>query len=121
MDRAGAFMPSIERLNRTGPCLFVATFTLNLLEVSPKWSDLSLMLNAADAWLKKYADNTTFWLSRSIGQRVCHVIERAVSGNRLALDRDLPLRAQLDGLLAALVRLGVSEASALERAMSIQS
>jgi hypothetical protein len=119
MDRVGPFMPLIERLNRAGPCFFVATFTLNLLEVSPKWSHLSLILNAADAWLKKYADNTTFWLSRSIGQRVCHLIERAVGGNRSALDPDPPLRAQLDGLLAALVRLGVSEASALERAMSI--
>ena len=79
IDRVDPFMSLIERMNHAGPCLFVAVFTLNLIEVSPKWSHLSLILATADAWHKKYPDNTAFWLSRSIGQRVCNVIERAVS------------------------------------------
>jgi hypothetical protein len=95
------------------PCLFVALVTLNLLEVSPRPSHLPLLLIAAEAWLDVYSENTVFWSDRDVGKRVCAVIDRAVGTNVSGLE--LALRSRIDRLLAAFVRLGVAEASALER------
>ena len=121
ISRADPFLALLEQMNRTGASSVVALFTLNFLEVSPKWSHLPFILAAAEAWLSSYPDSTAFWVSRSMGQRLCQVIERAVGDRRPDLDREGSLRALVDRLLAALVRVGVFEASALERRLALSS
>jgi hypothetical protein len=118
IDRIDRFLPLLEHMNRTGTSSFVALLTLNVLEVSPKWQHLSFVLAVGDAWLSIYPDSTAFWVSRSIGRRLCHVVEQAVGDCRPELDRDSSLRGQVDRILATLVRVGVSEASMLERRLS---
>lgn len=118
IGRADPFLPLLEQMNRTGASSVVALLTLNFIEVLPKWSHLPFILAAAESWLSSYPDSTAFWVSRSMGQRLCSVIERAVGDRRADLDREGSLRARADRLLAALVRVGVFEASTLERTLA---
>ena len=113
IERLDAFVSTLGQIASGSPCLFVALVTLNLLEVSPRPSHLPLLLIAAEAWLEVYPENTVFWSDRDVGKRVCAVIDRAVGTNVSGLES--VLRARIDRLLAAFVRLGVAEASALER------
>jgi hypothetical protein len=117
VERIEPFVPLLEELNRGAPCIFLALLTLNLMEVSPKGSLLALMLTAAEEWLNTYPDNTVFWLNHGIGQRVCGVIRKIVEASQTKLDHKRTLCTRADRLLAALVRIGVSEASALEEVL----
>jgi hypothetical protein len=119
VDRLDPFIPRLENLVATNPCLFVALVTLNLLEVAPRSSQLPLLLAGADAWLEVYPDDTVFWQSKDIGKRVCAVIQRTWHLDPAAFEP--AHRARIDQLLAALVRLGVSEASDVERALARES
>jgi hypothetical protein len=47
IDRLGPFLPVLEKLVQSGPSYFVATVTLNLLEVSPRLAHLAFMVGAA--------------------------------------------------------------------------
>jgi hypothetical protein len=116
IERLDAFVSTLGQIASGSPCLFVALVTLNLLEVSPRPSHLPLLLVAAEAWLEVYPENTVFWSDRDVGKRVCAVIDRGVGTNVSGLEP--ASRARLDRLLAAFVRLGVAEASALERKLA---
>lgn len=113
------FLPMLRKLASTNPCLFVALVTLNLLEVAPRAVQLSLLLVAADAWLEAYRDDTVFWLDKDIGNRVCAVIDRAWRADPSAFQRDEAVFRRIEGLLASLIRLGISEAVLLERKLSL--
>jgi len=52
IDRVDPFLPLLQKLIESGPSFFTALVTLNLLEVSPKPSLLSLIVRAAITWLK---------------------------------------------------------------------
>jgi hypothetical protein len=47
VDRLDSFLPVLEKLVQSGPSLFVAVVTLNLLEVSPKSAHLPFLIAAA--------------------------------------------------------------------------
>jgi hypothetical protein len=105
-------LPTLLRLASSAPSPIVATVLLNLLEVSPAPSHLPLALGSALAWLDVYPDDTVFWVTHEFGLRICRVIDRATSSDRSSIDAIV--RSQLNALLPALVRMGVSEAAQLE-------
>ncbi len=111
-DRIDPFFEVLRTLVDNA-CPFVALVTLNLLEVSPRISHLPLLLESTSAWLDVYPDDTVFWVERDIGKRVCAVIERARQGNSTVIEPSL--RSSIERVLAALIRLGVSEATVLEK------
>jgi hypothetical protein len=116
IERLDAFVPTLSQIASDSPCLFVALVTLNLLEVSPRPSHLPLLLTSAEAWLEVYPEDTIFWSDRDVGKRLCAVIDRAAGMNESGFDASL--RTRIDRLLAAFVRLGVAEASSLERKLA---
>jgi len=118
VDRLDSFLPVLEELVESGPCLFVALVTLNLLEVSPKPSYLPFIVTAAKTWLASYPDDSAFWIDNAIGQRVCALIEGVRLQDNALLDSEHALRRDIDVSLAALVRVGVAEASRLETALA---
>jgi hypothetical protein len=69
-------------------------------------------------WLKKYPDDNDFWVDHGIGRRVCTWIEKVWQQDPSSLDPDKPIRADLDRLLAELIRLGVSDAKVSEDALA---
>jgi hypothetical protein len=118
IDRLDPFLPMLERLVESGPSLFVAIVTLNLLEVSPRSVHLPFVVTAAITWLKSYPNDSDFWVDHGIGRRVCVWIEKVRPQNPSLLDEGKPIRFQIDRLLAALISLGVSDATRLEEALA---
>ena len=118
VDRLDPFLPVLEKLVESGPSLFVAIVTLNLLEVSPRSAHLPFMVTAAMTWLESYPNDSDFWVDHGIGRRVCVWIEEVRRQEPSLLDRDKPVRFDVDRLLAALISLGVADARRLEEALA---
>jgi hypothetical protein len=117
-DRLDPLLPVLEKLVESGPSLFVAIVTLNLLEVSPRSAYLPFTVTAAKTWLENYPDDKDFWVDHGIGRRVCVWIEEVRRQEPSLLDRDKPVRFDVDRLLAALISLGVADARRLEEALA---
>lgn len=118
IDRLELFLPTLEKLVESGPSFFVATVTLNLIEVSPRTTHLPFIVAAAKTWLKSYPDNTDLWINQGIGRRVCVWIEKVWQEEKTILDNDQMVRGDVDRLLAALVSVGVADAGRLEELLS---
>ena len=118
IDRLPPFLPVLEKLAQSGPSLFVAIITLNLLEVSPRPAHLLFLIVAVKAWVDSYPDDTQLWVDHGIGRRVCLWIENIRSQDPSALREGVPLRSDLDRIIAALVRLGVPDARRLEQLLA---
>ncbi len=118
IDRLDSFLPGLEKLVESGPSLFVAVLTLNLLEVSPRSAHLPFIVAAAKTWLESYRDDSDFWVDYGIGHRVCVWIEEARRHEPALLDTNKAVRFDVDRLLAALISLGVPDAKRLEEALA---
>jgi len=117
IDRLDVFLPVLEKLIESGPSLFVAVVTLNLLEVSPRSAHLPFLVTAAKTWIGSYPDDSDFWVDHGIGRRVCVWIEEIRCQEPALLDADQAIRFDVDRLLSALISLGVADARRLEEAL----
>jgi hypothetical protein len=118
IDRLDPFLPSLAKLVESGPSLFVAVVTLNLLEVSPRPTHLRFLVAAVKTWLESYRDDKGFWVDHGIGHRVCEWIEQVHHQESALFERDDAVRFDVDRLLAELISLGVSHARRLEEALA---
>jgi hypothetical protein len=119
VDRLDSFLPVLQELVESGPSLFVALVTLNLLEVSPRPVHLPFMVAAAKAWMASYRDDSNFWVDYGIGTRVCAWIEEILRQETALLDTDKVVRIDVDRLLAALISVGVADARRLEESLAM--
>jgi len=117
IDRLNSFLPVLEKLIESGPSLFVAVLTLNLLEVSPNSTHLPFLVKAAKTWIESYPDDIEFWNDYGIGRRVCVLIEEIWRKDQDLLDGDKAIRHDVDRLLSTLINLGVPDARRLEEAL----
>lgn len=118
VDRLDPFLPVLTKLVESGPSLFVAVVTLNLLEVSPRSAHLAFILAAAKTWLESYRDDSHFWVDQGIGRRVCVWIEEVRRQDPALLDAGKAVRFDMDRMLATLITLGVADAWRLEEALA---
>ena len=114
IDQLGPFLPEIETLALAAPCPFVGILALDLFEVSPRGEHLPLLLAGAKAWLEHMPENTEFWIDHSVGRRFCALVGAIREQDAALFTPGTLQRRDLDFLLAALVRVGVAEASQLE-------
>ena len=121
IDRLGPFLPEIEALILAAPCPFVALLALDLFEVSPRGEHLPLLLAGAKAWIDHMPDHTEFWIDHSGGRRFCALIDAIRHQEPALFTPGTPQRGDLDTLLAALIRVGVAEASQLEVNLGMMS
>ncbi|MHA4868695.1 NACHT domain-containing protein [Duganella sp. PWIR1] len=117
-ERVGPFLPLLEGLTKSAPSPFVALVLLNLLEVAPHPEYLDILVVAGGAWLGAYSDFRPFWVDHSFGRRWCAIVENICTQVPAAVDSQLPIRDAIDGIVAALVSLGIPEASRLEEALA---
>jgi hypothetical protein len=110
IDRLDPFLPMLKELAENGRFIFVATTFLNLLEVSPRPSHMEVVCSAVKHWLTAHPDSTKFWIGHAIGRRVCSVIAAIVALDPRQFAPVQPVRADVDGFLDELIRMGVSEA-----------
>jgi hypothetical protein len=69
IGRLDAFLPILQRLVESGPSLFVAIVTLNLLEVAPRPDQFPFMIAAVKVWLTSHAGDRTFWVDHGTALR----------------------------------------------------
>jgi hypothetical protein len=119
IDRIGPFLPLLERLTRDAPSLFVAIVTLNLLEVSPRIEHAPLLMGAAKAWVSAFSDDNDFWVNHGVGRRVCALIDSTLIKSTALFAVQSAFRPDVDAVLAAMVRVGVAEATRSERAIEV--
>lgn len=117
IQQIDAFLPVIEKLILTGPSLFVAIVALNLIEHAPQARHIGFVLNAAHTWLKKFPEDRFFWIDSEVGRRVCDWIEKTKSQQTNPLHTDMTIRHEMDQLLGNLIKIGVPEASRLEKSL----
>lgn len=117
-ERVAPFLPLLGSLVKSAPSPFVALVLLNLLEVAPRPEQLDTLVVAGKAWLDAYPDFRPFWVDHGFGRRWCAIVENICTQVPAAVDAQLPIRATLDGVVAALVGLGIPEASRLEEALA---
>jgi hypothetical protein len=120
VERIPPFLPVLGRLAQSAPSPFVALVLLNLLEVSPRPAHLDILVEAGKVWLDAYSDFRQFWIDHSFGRRWCLMVDSIRTQAPAAMDSNLPIRLAVDSILAALVGLGVPEASRLEESLSRQ-
>jgi len=108
----GSTLPAgAGRAAQSGPSLFVAIVTLNLLEVSPRPAHLAFVVAAATTWGKSYPDGRQQVLAAGVDWRKCGFRSRPCS---IQTGQYGP---GIDRLLAALMSLGVGQARRLEEAL----
>ncbi|MCA9564002.1 MAG: hypothetical protein KC561_10960, partial [Myxococcales bacterium] len=118
IDRVDSFFPQITRLIQDGSVPFTALLTMNLLEVSPRSEHTAFFLSSALTWLQKQPNNKPLWVDGGLGARLAQWLELAAASDATLRATTHPLRAQVDDLLARLVRVGVAEAHRVERALA---
>lgn len=113
-ERIGPFLPLLERMIQSASSPFIALMLLNLLEVAPHSDYLNILVVAGKAWLNVYPDFRPFWIDHCFGRRWCLIIENIRIQFPSTIDSNLPIRSELDSIIAMLISLGIPEASRLE-------
>ena len=114
MDHVAPFLPTLVLLLESGPGYFLASVTLNWLEISPREFLVPVLTTSARAWLTRYDDDTGFWISQGIGTRVCSWLETMRTIAPELFTAGTPARTDVEHIVASLVRLGIPEAHQLE-------
>lgn len=117
-ERVGPLLPVLGKLIHDGPSLFVALAFLNLLEVAPRAGQLDVLVAAGSAWIEAFPDFRQLWLDHGVGRRWCTLMEAILTRSPASFSHSAPLRSTIDSLVAALIALGVSEATRLEEELS---
>lgn len=113
-ERIGPFLPVLGKLVQAGPSPFVALVLLNLLEVAPRAEQLDVLVGAGSVWIEAYPDFRQLWIDHGVGRRWCLLLEAIRACSPASFSHSSPLRSTVDDLVASLIALGVTEATALE-------
>lgn len=117
-ERTGPFLPVLNKLVQAGPSPFVALALLNLFEVAPRAELLDILVAAGTTWLDAYPDFRQLWVDYGVGRRWCLVVEAIRARSPESVELTAPCRQFIDDVIAALVAIGVPEATRLEEALS---
>ncbi|KFX71095.1 hypothetical protein TMS3_0103905 [Pseudomonas taeanensis MS-3] len=114
IGRVDPFLPVLGKLISKGPSPFVALLLLNLFEVAPRAEQLDVLVGAGSVWIEAYPDFRPLWIDHGVGRRWCLLIEAIRECSPASVSHHAPLRSTIDHIVAALIALGVPEATRLE-------
>lgn len=115
MEQVRLFWPVLLQLLDNAPSFWTAVFIVDLLEVAPGPSDLTIVVTALDTLMQAFPDDQGLWVDHEIGRRFCAVIETIRVQEPRVLRAGEALRDRVDRLLGTLVRVGVASAARLEK------
>jgi hypothetical protein len=118
MPRAIPFIPLLADLAAKGPSLSVALMVLSIGSLSPDYPFLEFGVGALRACLKRFPDDTKFWVDYGVGKKFCGWIEGIISAKGSKALDDTSVRAPVEEIVSNLIRLGVVQAANLENALS---
>ena len=114
IERLDPFLPLLKEVAESGQFFLAVIAFLNLLEVAGHAPCLPVIVAVGKSWLTTHPDDKDFWIDQGIGRRLCSVMQMSLAIDPKPFGLDEPLRNDIDGLLASLVRMGVAEAHRLE-------
>jgi hypothetical protein len=85
------------------------------MKVAPRTEHATLLVGAARAWVFAFPDDTDFWINHGIGRRICALIDTILIKSNALFGVHSALRSDVHAVLAAMVRVGVPEATRSER------
>jgi hypothetical protein len=87
MPRAVPFIPLLAELADKAPGLYVALMTMSIVTVSGDYPFLAFGVNAVQACMKRFPDDTRLWLDYGLGKQFCAWIKSVLdNGGSLLLD-----------------------------------
>ena len=119
IDHLDAFLPLLKEVAESAQFLLAIIALLNLLEVAPRATQLPVIVAAGKGWLAAHEDNKEFWIDHGIGRRLCSLMESILAHDPKPFGSDRPLRKEIDGLVASLIRMGIAEAHRLEESLRL--
>lgn len=118
IDQVEPFLPQLIRLIEEGPVPFTAMLTMNMLEVAKKPEHAGFFLSSTVTWLRRQPGNAQLWVDDGLGARLAKWLEAVTTSDASLRAATHPLRAQIDDVLARLVRVGVAEAHRVEQLLA---
>lgn len=115
MKRADVFIPALTELAERIPSLFTAKAVLSIVAVSPDYPFLAFGVKAIGACMRHAPNDTNIWIDYGVGADFCAWLAGVCKRDGLAGLEQAGVRDLAEQLLSDMIRLGVPEASALER------
>jgi hypothetical protein len=92
---------------------YIAALFLAVADSSHDVTMLADISRVANAWVRTYGDDTHFWVSNGVGNRLCSWLASCLDGAKAAA-LSPALKAELSSTLDTLVRAGVAAARMVE-------
>lgn len=114
-ERLNDFIPILEDLTvRAARSSYVAGLFLTIIEVRVQPQHLEYLVKCLNVWFTCYPDDSAFWADHEFGKRVCAWLDEVIHMTPNIFLKDPALKTDLDRILDAMVRNGVSQARAIE-------
>ena len=115
VPRAAPFVPLLTELAVATPSLFVALAVLSTVETSPDYPFVGYGVKAIKSCMSAYPGDTKLWVDYGAGKRFCGWLAEVLRrGGSASFDSE-GVRGAVEHILSELIRLGVSDATAIER------
>jgi len=97
---------------------YIALQFLDLMELKVDPQNLGYVVTTASAWMAKYPDDTSFWIDRGVGRRLCAWLSEAMKADPNAFASADCLSTDIERLLDSMLRLGAAGARQVEETFS---
>jgi hypothetical protein len=115
MKRAAPFLPDLIALAQATPSLFTAKAVLAVVTVSLEHPFIEFGVKAIAACMEHASHDTKFWIDYGVGAEFCAWLATVLKHSGYDCLDKAGVRAQVEKLISDLIRLGIAQASALER------
>jgi hypothetical protein len=115
LKRAAPFLPDLIALAQATPSLFTAKAVLAVVTVSLEHPFIEFGVKAMAACMEHASHDTKFWIDYGVGTEFCAWLASVLKHSGYDCLDKAGVRAPAEKLISDLIRLGVAQASTLER------
>ena len=87
------------------------------MELGGDPENLVYLLTAANVWMIKYPEDTTFWIEHGVGKRICAWLAEIMKTHPGSFAASRFPSSEIDHILDGLVKLGVPSARSVEETL----
>jgi hypothetical protein len=109
------FLPLLSQISiEAANSQYIAFQFLDLLTLKVDTDNLGYLITTANSWMASYPSDTSFWIERTVGRRICSWLTEAMNTNPAAFSAQSCPASEIDALLDNLLRLGLAMARQVE-------
>jgi hypothetical protein len=114
MPRVPPFIPLLTGVAQRGPSLLMAIMVDAIVTVSPDSPFLEFGIASIASCMERFPDDARLWIDYGIGKRFCAWITGIVQAQGRSALESAGVSSDVEIIVSSLIRLGLSEATALE-------